>query len=59
MPQNKIENVGGLYLLKNERFLSEPLHEKPPNIKLVVTDCARNEPPLLVQILLVRTKDVS
>jgi hypothetical protein len=55
MPQNKIGNIGGFYLLKSEAFLSETLDEKLPGIKLVLTDRARNEPSLLAQILFVRT----
>ena len=46
MPQNKIGNIRGFYLLKNERFLSEPLDEKHPSIRLVAADCAKNETSL-------------
>ena len=58
MPHDKIGNIGDLYLPKNKRFLSEPLHKKLPNIKQVVTYGARNEPSLLAQILLICTQDV-
>jgi len=59
MPHDKVGNIGDVYLFKSKRFLPEPLHKKLPNMKQVVTDCARNEPSLLAQILLVRIEDLS
>ncbi|HKU24659.1 MAG TPA: hypothetical protein VJQ54_04255 [Candidatus Sulfotelmatobacter sp.] len=59
MLHDKIGNIGDPYLLKNKRFLSEPLHKKLPNVKQVITDCARNKPSLLAQILLVCIEDLS